>query len=418
MKKLIKPFRVLFMQSQTYYGADSQIHGVLMRHLDREHVDVHVALNYGTGSQKSASAQAIEKIPDVHIRPTNFGTTINERTRMQIILDTVQYGAASLYSLLSLAIYMRKHKINIIHCTEKPRDAFYGYLLSRLTGAKCVIHLHVKAENWISKRTQWAMRKASALIGVSQFVADSIREMGFPAEKIYFAHNSIAIDKWQPIEDDGRIRAEFNIRPDTPLLSIVSRLFYWKGHSELFEALAVVKQSTSNFKLLVVGEDDPRAHPGGGSYMNELKNQVQRLGLTDQVIFTGYRSDTRHIFAATDIYTMPSFEEPFGMVFLEAMAMQKPVVALDNGGSREIVDHGVTGLLSLPKDIGTLAENILTLVQDPALRMQLGACGRKKVETNFTPVHICSQVLTIYQKILNKQVRQSLPLLADQKEAS
>jgi glycosyltransferase involved in cell wall biosynthesis len=403
MHSIDKPYRVLFMQSQTYYGADSRIHGVLMRHFDRSLVDVHVALNYGEGNQKSASAQAMEKIPNLHIRPTRFGTTINERTRMQIVRDTIRSGGASLFSLLSLAKYVRDHQINIIHCTEKPRDAFYGYLLSRLTGAKCVIHLHVKAENWINKNVQWAMRNASALIGVSQFVADSIRDMGFPVDKIFFAHNSIEIDEWSQTEDDGKIRVEFNVGPDTPLLSIVSRLFYWKGHSELIQALAIVKEKTPDFKLLVVGEDDPRAHPGGGSYLDELKRQVQQFDLSEQVVFTGYRSDARRIFAASDIFAMPSFEEPFGMVFLEAMAMQKPVVALDNGGSREIVEHGISGLLSLPKDIDHLAQNILTLIENPALRKQMGECGRRQVEARFAPRRMCSDVLSIYQKILGEQ---------------
>jgi glycosyltransferase involved in cell wall biosynthesis len=400
MQRSRKPYRVLFMQSQTYYGADSRIHGVLMRHFDRRQADVHVALNYGDQGRKSASAEALEKIPDLHIRPTNFGTSINERTRTQIMRDTIRSGGRAVYSLASLVNYIRKNQINIIHCTEKPRDAFYGYLLSRMTSAKCVIHLHVKAENWISKNVQWAMHRADALIGVSQFVADSMREMGFPPEKIFFAYNSLELDEWKPDVNIAAVRAEFNVGHDVPLLSIVSRLFYWKGHSELFEALAKVKQTTPNFKLLVVGENDPRAHPGGGSYLDELKNKVQLLGLSDQVIFTGYRSDARRLFAASDIYTMPSFEEPFGMVFLEAMAMNKPVIALDNGGSREIIEHGVSGLLSMPKDIDALAENILTLIQNPALRAQMGACGRAQVETRFTPAQMCADVLRIYQKIL------------------
>jgi glycosyltransferase involved in cell wall biosynthesis len=395
-----KPFRVLFMQSQTYYGADSRIHGLLMRGFDRNLAEIHVALNYGENRQKSASARIIEEIPNLHIRPTRFGPTVNERSQLQILSDAVRLGGTSLFSLGSLVNYNRKHRINIIHCTEKPRDAYYGYLLSRLTGAKCVIHLHVKAENWISKKVQWAMHHADALIGVSRFVADSIQAMGFPEEKIFYVYNSIDLNAWTPTVDDGGIRAEFGIAADVPVLSIVSRLFSWKGHSELIEALSIVKQTTPNFKLLVVGEDDPRAHPGGGSYMDQLKYRVQQLDLSDQVIFTGYRSDTNRIFAATDIFTMPSFEEPFGMVFLEAMAMQKPVVALDNGGSREIIEHGVSGLLSLPKDIEHLAANILTLIRNPALRVRMGACGRRQVEANFLPNGMCLNVLNIYQSIL------------------
>jgi glycosyltransferase involved in cell wall biosynthesis len=397
-----KPYRVLFMQSQTYFGADSRIHAILMRHFDREQVDVHAALNYGQGAQKSASARAIEATPGVNIRPTNFGVTVNERSRFQILSDAFRSGVPAALSLGGLARYIRKHDINLIHCTEKPRDAFYGYHLSRLTGAKCVVHLHVKAEDWINRKVQWAMHRAPGLIGVSEFVAGSMREMGFPEANIYFAHNSLELDGWQPGLGGESIRQEFNIPAGMPLLLIVSRLFYWKGHSQLIEALAQVKQKMPDFRLLVVGEDDPRAHPGGGSYLVDLKERVRKYELSEQVIFTGFRSDTARLYDACDIYTMPSFEEPFGVVYLEAMAMQKPVIALDNGGSREIVEHGVSGLLSPVDDTAKLAENILALLLDPKLRVQMGECGRRKVEEYFTPARMCSDVLKIYQKIIEK----------------
>jgi glycosyltransferase involved in cell wall biosynthesis len=388
------------MQSQTYYGADSRIHGLLMRYFDRDLVDVHAAVNYGHGPAISASAQALERIPDLQIRPTHFGASVNERSAGQILQDLLTQIIPSLYSLGTLLRYIKKHRINIIHCTEKPRDAFYGYLLSRLSGAKCVIHLHVKAEDWISKKVQWAMRNAPALIGVSRFVADSIEEMGFAPERTFYAHNSIELENWDPSLDGAQIREEFNIEPGLPLLLIVSRLFSWKGHSELIEALAKVKQRGLDFRLLVVGEDDPRAQPGGGSYSEELKAQVDDLGLSENVIFTGFRSDTPQLFAASDIYAMPSFEEPFGVVYLEAMAMKKPVIALDNGGSKEIVEHGVTGLLSLPGDIDRLAENIITLIEEPLLRVQMGECGYKKTAGYFTPHRMCSDVLKIYHEII------------------
>jgi glycosyltransferase involved in cell wall biosynthesis len=388
------------MQSQTYYGADSRIHGLLMQHLDHEQVQVHVALNYGNNHQKSASAAALEDIPNLRVRATRFGASIYGRSGQKVLGDVLKEGLPAFYSLAGLLRYIRKHKIQIIHCTEKPRDAFFGFLLSRLSGAKCLIHLHVKAEDWIDPKVQWAMRNADALVGVSRFVSDSIVEMGFPAEKTHFVHNSLELDGWNPNLDGNQIRREFGIDPQVPLFLIVSRLFYWKGHSDLLQALAVLKQAVPEFKLLIVGDDDPRAHPGRSSYSAELKAQAQKLGLEDQVIFTGFRSDIPQLMAASDIYSMPSFEEPFGMVFLEAMAMKKPVIALNNGGSREIVEHGLTGLLSAPQDIDQLASNIRTLVENPGLRRKMGECGRKKVEERFTPTHMSAEVLKIYKSKL------------------
>ena len=385
------------MQSQTYYGADSRIHGLLMQHLDRQQVQVHVALNYGNDHQKSASAAALENIPHLNVRATRFGASIYGRSGQKVLGDVLKQALPAFYSLAGLLGYIRKHKIQVIHCTEKPRDAFFGFLLSRLSGAKCLVHLHVKAEDWIDPKVQWAMRNADALVGVSRFVSDSMVEMGFPEDKTYFVHNSLELDDWDPNLDGSPIRQEFGISPQAPLLLIVSRLFYWKGHSELLKALSVLKQTVPEFKLLIVGDDDPRAHPGRSSYSAELKAQAQNLGLAEHVIFTGFRSDIPQLMAACDIYSMPSFEEPFGMVFLEAMAMKKPVIALNNGGSREIVEHGVSGLLSPPQDINQLAANIQTLLENPGLRKKMGDCGRSKVETRFTPARMSSEVMKIYK---------------------
>lgn len=97
---------------------------------------------------------------------------------------------------------------------------------------------------------------------------------------------------------------------------------------------------------------------------------------------------------------MPSYEEPFGMIFLEAMAMKRPIVALANGGTPEVVDHGKGGLLSEPGDIEALAGNILTLIRDKPLRESMGAYNRKRVEEYFTPQRMANDVERVYQEIL------------------
>ncbi|MGZ3714079.1 MAG: glycosyltransferase family 4 protein, partial [Ktedonobacterales bacterium] len=173
------------------------------------------------------------------------------------------------------------------------------------------------------------------------------------------------------------------------------------GHSELLKALALVKERNPSFRLLIVGEDDPRATPGGRSYTAELNDLMRDLDLTEQVIFTGFRSDVASILAASDIYAMPSFEEPFGMVYLEAMAMKKPVVALDNGGTREVVEQNVTGVLSPPRDSSALAQHILTLLDNRELREQMGTRGRVRAERQFSPQQMANTVERVYRSIVH-----------------
>jgi glycosyltransferase involved in cell wall biosynthesis len=391
---------VLFMQSQTYFGADSRIHGVLMHYFDRSRIGVHAACNPGTISERSAAIQALESISDLHLQPISFGPTVNAQTKLDIAKQVLKGTGRMLASFGHLIKHIKQHKVNIIHCTEKPRDAFYGLLFARLTGAKCVIHLHVKAEDWISPLTRWAMHHADALVGVSGFVAESIEAMGYPASKTHVVLNGMELDHWDYRLDGSSVRREFGIAPDQPLLAVVSRLFPWKGHTELLKALAIVKQHVPTFRLLLVGEDDPRATPGGGSYTAQLKALTEELGLTEHIIFTGFRRDVPQIMAACDIFTMPSFEEPFGMVYLEAMAMEKPIIALNNGGAREVVEHMKSGLLSEPQAIEQLADNIIKLINDPALRSRMGKYGRRRCEQYFHPQRMANDTEKVYRDVL------------------
>jgi glycosyltransferase involved in cell wall biosynthesis len=124
------------------------------------------------------------------------------------------------------------------------------------------------------------------------------------------------------------------------------------------------------------------------------------LGVAEHVIFTGARSDIPRVMAACDVFTLPSFEEPFGLVFLEAMAMQRAVVAIDNGGTPEVVEHGRTGLLSPPWDVPALAANISTLVGDPELRRRFGQYGRQRVLDHFNAPRMAHDAAAAYEAVL------------------
>lgn len=391
--------RVLFMQSQEFFGADSMIHSLLMRAYDRSEVEVHVACAPGRRGEPSAAWRALSQIPDLHLRPTRFGPTLNGVSPLKLLADlpSAVTGAAG---LLALAAYVRRHRIDVVHCTEKPRDAFYGVLLARLTGARCAIHVHVKCEGWMSPLVRWAMRRADGIIAISQFVADSAVAEGYGPSRIHVLVNGLDATPWSPDVDGSSLRRELGVPDGVPALAIVSRMFHWKGHLLLVEALARVRESVPDFRLLVVGADDPRGSPERGSLTAEIRDAAERLGLTDRIVFTGWRSDIDRVLAACDVYAMPSFEEPLGVIYLEAMAMRRPVAALRSGGVPEIVVHGETGLLSEPGDAEGLAANLVTLLRDPDLRARMGRRGRQLVETVHTPARMAADGVRIYRQLI------------------
>jgi glycosyltransferase involved in cell wall biosynthesis len=394
----------MFMQSQDWYGADSALHALMLRHFDRSVVEPYLALTTSVTDRPETSARTqMGSIPNLRIRPTYFGPTVNDTTfteRLDIPLTIPRLGD----SLLRLAATIRRERIQILHGTEKPRDIFYAELLSRMTGVKTVVHLHVGFEEWISPLAKWAIRRADGMVGVSRFTAQSMLAAGLPPRRVYHVLNALDLtsSRWDPATDGSGVRAELGIRPDAPVIGIVSRLFLWKGHTYLVNAMRQVADEVPEARLLIVGDDDLRAHPGGTSYRAELGALVESLGLQEQVIFTPFRTDVPQVMAAFDVFAMPTWDEPFGMVFVEAMAMKRPVVAWARGGPLEIIADGETGFLPESGDVDGLARALLRLIRDPDLRRRMGEAGRRRAEQRFNPQRMCQDMVEVYRDVLGE----------------
>ena len=136
------------------------------------------------------------------------------------------------------------------------------------------------------------------------------------------------------------------------------------------------------------------------SFTDELKLLARSLGVAEHVIFTGQRSDMPALMAAADVFALPSYEEPFGLVFAEAMAMKKPVVALASGGAPEIVEQGKSGLLSARGDADALAANLLKLLRDSGLRARMGEYGRRRVEEHFALQRLARDMEQVYSAVV------------------
>jgi glycosyltransferase involved in cell wall biosynthesis len=389
---------VLFINSPDIFGADTWVQALVMRYLDRSRFDVHVACPPGPAGEPSESIRKLRAIPDLHVRPTNFGRSLSFQSKLARA-RALAGMASALVDQAGLVRYIRQRGIRIIHSTDRPRDALPCLLLARASGAKAVIHIHIKCDHWMSRGVKFAMRNADALIGVSRHVAQSTAAFGIPAQKAHAVLNAIEPASWDPTLDPGTARAELGIPATAPMVLCVARLFHWKGQAELVRALSLVHHDFPETRLVIVGAEDTMAGAGRPSFLRELRALVEELKIEDKVLFTGKRPDVARLMAASDVFAMASFEEPFGLVFTEAMAMKRPVVGLDNGGTPEVVAHGETGLLSAPGDIPALARNLVTLIRDPALRARMGEEGRRQVEARFPADRLARDIERIYDQL-------------------
>ena len=400
--------RVLFLQSGTQGESIENVHSMLVRQFNKDHIESYVASDMCINGEKTPTPtyRMFEAIPDLHIRPTNFGRPIplvplsQNKSKLATARNMLVTAFALTGSVAGLTRFIRQHRIDIVH-TGRYRDIICGVLLARLTGVKCIAHLHQPPGTWEPSVYHWALRRADGVLAVSQFTAQfAVAVAGCRPERIYLAHNGVDISRWNPDTDGSMIRREFGIAPEVWVFAIISRLDPSKGHELLLDALHKIKSKLPDFKLVIVGKDKYYFELTGHSYLEVLHDRVEALGLSKQVIFAGQRSDVQTILAACDLYTMPSSQEPCAVILAEAMAMKKAVIALNDGGTGEVVEDGKSGLLSPPEDIEQLAENILTLVNNRSRCKKMGEYGRKRVEDYLNSRRLADDAEHAYRSVL------------------
>lgn len=390
---------ILFLSSAERPGADTFIHMLLMRELDRSRYEVHVALSAGRAGSRTVAYAELSAIPDVHLRPTNFGPSLHDAAGAKG-LALVARVILAIVSLIGLALYIRRHRIRLLHSTDRARDALPCVVLARLTGATSVVHVHLGYGEWMSTAVRWSFAHADARACISKFVARSLVENGCPPLRTYVVLNAIDVARWDPGTPADPVRRELGLSSEIPVVACIARIFPGKGQADLVRSIAIVRDELPDVRLLIVGSDDRTATPGRVSYTSQLRQLATELDVSDNVLFLGFRTDTAAVLAASDVFAMASFDEPFGLVFLEAMAMARPVVGLDNGGTPEVVEDGRSGLLAPPADPPALASRLVTLLRDPALRRAMGAYGRNQVEVRFTARRMAEDAERMYAALL------------------
>jgi glycosyltransferase involved in cell wall biosynthesis len=384
---------VLFVHSATLppLGADTWVHAQIMRGLDRAAYDVHAACVPGPHHAPTPTFRLLRTLPDVRILPVDLGPErlrLRDRGRMRTLVAT----APAVPSLVSLARYVRRHGITIIHTSDRPRDAAACIVLAEMTGAACVVQAHVGYGDWMSGVLKWSLRRADALIGVSEYVARTLVASGHDPARVHAVHNALDAADWEmtPRQD---ARRRLGLAPDTPVILTVCRLFPSKGPGDLVEAMGQLKGRHPDVRLLIAGRE---MVPG---YADELIRRAGVVGARVNVTLLGQRDDVKDLMAAADVFAMPSVGEPFGLVYLEAMASCRPVVALDSGGAPEVIVHGETGLLSPPGDMARLVANLSTLLDDATLRATMGRRGRRRVESEFPIDRMVDGVARVYRSL-------------------
>jgi glycosyltransferase involved in cell wall biosynthesis len=387
--------KVLYVNGATMptLGADAAIHARIFGALNKPSYRLHAACTFGSPARRPPLFELLSAMPHVALRSVDLGPERSrsaELGRTRACLATIP----ALASIVALAHFVRRERIEIIHTSERPRDAFVGVLLGRLTGATSLLHVHVGYGDWMSPLVKWALRHADNLVAVSQFVRRTLVERGLDEGRVHVVLNAIEPEHWRPRVGRQSTRAALGVPDAAPMIITVCRLFPSKGPDQLIRALAALTGEQPEARLVVVGSELVRG------YEMELQELARTLGVSDRVLFTGHRDDVEALMAAADVFAMPSIGEPFGLVFAEAMAMELPVVALDSGGAPEVIAEGITGFLSPLGDLEALTRTIGALLRDSDLRTRMGAAGRRRVHERFTSNRMADDMARVYRRVV------------------
>ncbi len=235
---------------------------------------------------------------------------------------------------------------------------------------------------------------ADRVIGVSPAMCDEVRWLyQIPDYKLRMVYNGVSCERFDGFIDAGQVRARYEVGPLDPMVLFVGRLSTQKGPDLLLEAVPAVLARRSDAKFVFAGDGDMRGY---------LQNRAHQLGVAHAVRFLGAMGANGalvDLFKSTDLLCVPSRNEPFGVVVLEAWAAGKPVVATQNGGPRHFVEHGTNGFLVYDNP-SSIAWGICSIFHNFAHARWMGERGRVKAAYGFSWDNIAAQTEGIYRELL------------------
>lgn len=247
---------------------------------------------------------------------------------------------------------------------------------------------------------RWAAKRCHAMISVADAMTDLMVSAGVaPREKFTTIYSGMEVEPFlaAPAERD-RIRAELGYREGDVVIGKIARLFHLKGHEYVIQAARRVVDQIPSAKFLFVGD---------GILQSELRGQIAKLGLEKNFQFTGLVPPEKipGLIAAMDVVVHASLREGLARVLPQALIVGRPVVSYDIDGAREVALPNQTGYLLPPQSIEPLADALIELSRDPALRTRLGAEGRRRFANQFRHEHMTAETRKLYERLLARSMR-------------
>jgi glycosyltransferase involved in cell wall biosynthesis len=372
----MKPYKIFYLNHVSYLGGAEIALLDLLTSLNRERYTPVALVPEG---------DLAERIRQLQIRcvPIPALDGVNRHT-----LSRFLWALPHLHSLI------QREKPDLLYANTN-FTAEYAGILSKITRIPSVGH--IRDIEPLGRMGRWLVRQNTKLIAISEAVKQYLVSEHIPEPQIVKVHDGVDLQRYKP-HKSRLIFVNHRDEEKNPLIiGLIGQIGERKGHRYFLEAAWMITQSHPLVKFWIVGKEPAQ---GQERYTNQLTEYVREHHLQFQVKFWGFRPDITEILARVDILVLPSLQEPFGKIVIEAMAMGKPVIASRVGGVPEIVVDGQTGLLIPPADSEALRQALEQLIPDRKRREQMGLNGRKRVEQYFSLEKTVRETEHVYEQIL------------------
>lgn len=324
---------------------------------------------------------------ELHQEITDDGFTFHEIPSLAV---TKRNLIDVMHSILALRRVLRLERPEIVH-GHNAASIMMAYMaaLSTMYSAKYVQSVRGIELRDTHQWRNWIYRISPAeLLAVSEFTRDQLVNIGAKPSRIHITYNGVDLSRFDPVAVTGKkIREEFRLG-DGIVTGHVGNFSGWKGQELLVRAAAALREEFPSARWVLVGK---------GPAHEEVKALASTLGVSDIVVFPGFRRDIPEFQAAFDLYSQPSTQgEMFPNAIVEAMAMQNCWVGSDISGLAELADEGRTGLLVEPGDLDGLITAFRSHFADPDAIRNRGLAARKLVEAKLTVNQVVDRVVRVY----------------------
>jgi len=289
-----------------------------------------------------------------------------------------------------------KHQIQIIH-THGSQDSWMAALAGRFSSCRPVIVRTRHKSTPVSASFRHALLYRWLPHAVTT-TGEAVRQQlidhnGLDPAAVFSIPTGVDMQRFQPGFPNGDFKQGLGIQGGHPVVGTVSFLRSEKGMDVLIDAMCLLKKEFPLVCCLMVG---------AGQERQKLLDQIRERNLEGTVVLTGFREDIPELLKVMDVFVLPSLEEGMPQSLLQAMAMERAVVASSVGGVPEVIRNGETGLLVQPRDPAALAHQIAWLLREPDQSKAMGQAGRQVIVRHYSVESMVTKTEALYSSLWEK----------------